>query len=328
MNFTKQYHVVLSVTNPIRICINYEDNVMQILKNKYVNKCFGKEIIVEILEIQRLTNPIMQDFKDHAIANINVEFTAKYIVMGKDDLIANMKIQQVKNSTNITLTDGKNTFICRSADKFKELIDRSENLYIPSTIKSINYVRESEPVIVSGFYFYKPMCIRMSAKVIEDIDDSLAKAIIAKITTFNASIADHSKASLVHFTEDNLRYKKLLSHVFGKYFNNDKRFPHETSVIALPQIKTKQDIIAFYNKIQGKTIFIIPQVEPTSEVSIEIIDAQLENVASCVINSLHLIWAKALEMSRTINEFTRVFTTDEIIAEHRDLWKFYERLIV
>ncbi len=332
MNFTREFDITISVRCPLKIIVNYEDNLMSILRQRYEKKCLDECIIDEIISINKYTYPMMQNFVDYAVANININFTAKYIILAKDDIIVNARrISSNENYVFTTFNDDRYDYVTRT-DRYKDIVSRTNLTYIPLNIMRIDYQTNSKPLITSNIFIYKPFIIRISNKTSTSIAKDVMQSMIDKIKTWSDMIDAYMAKIKEIFIIDESRYSQLMKNIFGKYINGDGAFDKitdkKTYIIDLPNINNGDDILKFYSEIQSKTIFLIPQSSPMNGHKIKVIETEINNCAIGEIRSLHLIWARYLSMIKNIYEFAKVFNTDELINDHKDLWKYYGNSIV
>lgn len=329
MEFQRDFNLRLTVNKPLEIAKgDYIHNVLELLKKLYTNKCCNSVVITEIISIKKISFPIIVEITQEAYGNIDICFSAKYIIYAKDNLIINTTIEKIVNSI-MTLKDDVQTYIATYIEKFSSFLIDNKN-YVPFKIDSVIYTNQCYPKICGKIFYYTPVLIKipLTSEVKNDI--KLYDELLNKINQYINNIKV-SQNKILEFcnNEENIKiYNIMIKNIFAKYSESEKYFT-DYEITYFPEIVDKDDLLKFYNSLRGKTVFIKPYTDiNNNRIAIMVINQHFNNTPLATFFALSSLYGKQLEMLNIIINFINVFRTMDIIQTHESLWAFYNKVIV
>lgn len=89
---TKEFETTLNVTNPINFCTNKSGNVLTMLQNAYVGRCYMGAFIQSIVSVDKVSACKMVKTNGSGDAYVDVSFTATIAVFSTWDILVGVRV--------------------------------------------------------------------------------------------------------------------------------------------------------------------------------------------------------------------------------------------
>jgi len=182
----------IDVNDPITLYTDIENNILTILRNMLVGRCFHGCYVRSVNKLIRKSHcEINQDGLLH-LATISVVFEVTALVYNPGDIIVGCTV--IKRHDDLIICKGPhaNIIINTNQEKIKPLMSGIQTgQLIPVRVGQALYNPNGEAISVNGvpFTFMEPDCYRISAEKSSKYDEFIA-IILAQIAEEDARMAD------------------------------------------------------------------------------------------------------------------------------------------
>ena len=157
MNITKIFDITLNIDNINDIFTkDINQKLLSLIKKKYQYKCYLSSYV---LKINKIINRSLLEFNQNDLNcsfNISIQFEAECLVFNKNEVILNMKIQEIVNNNLIlknTTTSEINEIIIALIKNNQDLSIFSKDDIIPIIVGKVKYSLGSDKITINAYPF-------------------------------------------------------------------------------------------------------------------------------------------------------------------------------
>jgi hypothetical protein len=150
MHITKIFDIILNIDNiNILFSNNIEYQILQLIEQKYLNKCYLESFIIKINKI--LNRSLIESNQNDLNCSFTVciQFEAECIIFSKNEVILNMVVQEHVNN-NIIAT--KNNMIAMIKNN-KDINFLKKNSIIPIIVGKAKFTTGSNKITINSYPF-------------------------------------------------------------------------------------------------------------------------------------------------------------------------------
>jgi len=157
MKITKIFDIILNIDNINDIFTkDINQKLLSLIKKKYQYKCYLSSYV---LKINKIINRSLLEFNQNDLNcsfNISIQFEAECLVFNKNEVILNMKIQEIVNNNLIlknTTTSEINEIIIALIKNNQDLSIFSKDDIIPIIVGKVKYSLGSDKITINAYPF-------------------------------------------------------------------------------------------------------------------------------------------------------------------------------
>jgi hypothetical protein len=157
MKITKIFDITLNIDNINDIFTkDINQKLLSLIKKKYQYKCYLSSYV---LKINKIINRSLLEFNQNDLNcsfNISIQFEAECLVFNKNEVILNMKIQEIVNNNLIlknTTTSEINEIIIALIKNNQDLSIFSKDDIIPIIVGKVKYSLGSDKITINAYPF-------------------------------------------------------------------------------------------------------------------------------------------------------------------------------
>lgn len=157
MKITKIFDITLNIDNINDIFTkDINQKLLSLIKKKYQYKCYLSSYV---LQINKIINRSLLEFNQNDLNcsfNISIQFEAECLVFNKNEVILNMKIQEIVNNNLIlknTTTSEINEIIIALIKNNQDLSIFSKDDIIPIIVGKVKYSLGSDKITINAYPF-------------------------------------------------------------------------------------------------------------------------------------------------------------------------------
>ena len=157
MKITKIFDITLNIDNINDIFTkDINQKLLSLIKKKYQYKCYLSSYV---LKINKIINRSLLEFNQNYLNcsfNISIQFEAECLVFNKNEVILNMKIQEIVNNNLIlknTTTSEINEIIIALIKNNQDLSIFSKDDIIPIIVGKVKYSLGSDKITINAYPF-------------------------------------------------------------------------------------------------------------------------------------------------------------------------------
>lgn len=341
MKIIKDFPIAITIEDPIRVAENTDKFVNDYIKQYYEGKCFLGCMIEKVIKIVKKSNLILLENNLQGYANINVIFRAHCTVYTLDEPLV-FKVKVIQPDKILGGDPSKCVFIKRPNDPTKQLNEIIRvNQYLPCTVmKALYNAFNKNPTIQVKPYvlskeseYYKLDAAELNAIVSYD-SKSKGKPtgqLISYLTISN--IIEMITETISYFEKENKdasfkkRYDSIVEAISQKKGLSTSATDYKGAINFYDLIKQHKYKELVGDVKEGQAICYssdINRVLPLIKIEAHpdehtFIKTSLEGLVVSLLSKYYM----HLSMIRSMLE---VFTSDEVMAEHNNLWLFYNKL--
>ncbi|MFM7989399.1 MAG: hypothetical protein ACKPKO_59805, partial [Candidatus Fonsibacter sp.] len=149
---TKIFDIILNIDNiNILFSNNIENNILQLIEQKYLNKCYLESFIIKINKI--LNRSLIESNQNdlNCTFTVCVQFEAECIIFSKNEVILNMYIQENVNN-NIIAKNSNNNIIAMIKNN-KDINFLKKGSIIPIIVGKAKFTTGSTKITINSYPF-------------------------------------------------------------------------------------------------------------------------------------------------------------------------------
>lgn len=310
MIITKIFDIILNIDN-INTIFNKDINltILEIIKAKYVNKCY---LGVFITNINKILNRslIESDQSDlNGVFHVSIQFEAECIIYNTNEVILEMTVQDnINNSLSISNDN------CSAVIKVnKSISDFKKGQKIPIIVGKAKFDTGSDKIRINSYPF------------IPIIDN---KNIYYKISTLTESDKDRLNDKIIKYinNEEDIK-KELLSKKNNKWeYFNELVFPYKNNTSDDIIKKNKMIDLLELNNLENKIILQHNEIEMSKRM-ICTFSNEDKNVNAYLeydnFEMLYPIFKKYYLFIKLVNDLSKIYDTDEKIKLSKNVFDLY-----
>ncbi len=296
------------------ICSDYDKNILQILKNKYENRCFKSVYILEITNIIARSSLHCKNKVLDGTVYLDVTFEVVGIVYDKGDIIHNCKIVQINNNY---IMHAKSQYASLRINNITKVDIFKENDEIPVIVSMARYnIYDNEiPIIaVPLIPLTKKIILYNITEPLTNQNSILEEFDIDNLKTSIKAVEKHKQNKKIYeFFKDLLYPLKKVEKIYGTQ--------KEISIDNLLNIQENDTYYTGYRYLDNNTYSQI------DENDVEKIKKDYEETAIVNISKKEFILNTLHEYMRDLNiftEFLETYDTIEKINSKTIIWKLYK----
>lgn len=311
MRINKVFDIILNITDINHIFVKkFDDKLIELLSEKYLNRCFMSSYIVKINKIiNRSLLELNQNDLDCSF-NISVQFEAECLIYNKNEIILDMEIQEIVNNNIITKKDNILALIKNNQDL--SVFKKGDK--IPITVGKVKYSLGSDKISINSYPFI-PILNNIKYYKVNKLDSS-------EIDLLNDEILNSIKE------EENIKLNILKNKNNNWNYFKELIYPYKKN-IELKDIKNKVDLLELVKNLDKYENQII-EVNDKYDISDRIVILHKENeVNNYVKNNMYLIIYDVLKKYylnlKLINDLSNIYNTEKLIKENQTIFNIYTK---
>lgn len=311
MRINKVFDIILNITDINHIFVKkFDDKLIELLSEKYLNRCFMSSYIVKINKIiNRSLLELNQNDLDCSF-NISVQFEAECLIYNKNEIILDMEIQEIVNNNIITKKDNILALIKNNQDL--SIFKKGDK--IPITVGKVKYSLGSDKISINSYPFI-PILNNIKYYKVNKLDSS-------EIDLLNDEILNSIKE------EENVKLNILKNKNNNWNYFKELIYPYKKN-IELKDIKNKVDLLELVTNLDKYENQII-EVNDKYDISDRIVILHKENeVNNYIKNNMYLIIYDVLKKYylnlKLINDLSNIYNTEKLIKENQTIFNIYTK---
>lgn len=309
----------LEFTNSSAMSTDIDSVIMDMLRERYKNRCYAASYILDILEIIRKSDLICSKTQQNSSFVASVMFRAKVLIVKQYDIIHNCVVKKIDNRGN---------FICQN---------KYASIYIKPHL-ALQKIKRGQTIVALAvkiaYDIYKPEISIVAYPFIPVVNKALNTIYKTTVCT-DTPLYD---AKLIEFRES---VKKLKTHdqKVVEFFHellypfkertkyNSLQKKHKLSTVQEPKFTSGQDIyMSIHNTIPNESYQIIKyNIDPQN--SLESKQIQEFDGSLVISESYDLIISTFvqyyIEHNNNVSNLASTYNTMDIIKKNNVLWDIY-----
>lgn len=309
MIITRHIETVLDITNPIEIYSDPDNNILNILRDKYEGKCYSNCFILKVKKIIKRSECIIQQNTDTCNGSVACIFEVDAIIYRNDEVISGCLVKN-KDKQGLIIASSQYASIClNSQDIFNAV---RNDLIIPVRVGKARYNILSDKISVNAvpyvpnnsYIYYYIGNYNHEAAQFNDI--------ITKIGEEEAKMAEIKKK--------NIKGWSFFSTILYPY--KDKQ-TIKSKTVSVKDMALRKNAEGYYcrdPKIHMSENLVTVQTGVPNADNVTIVK---ELDAAAII--LHMLY-DYFDGMRIIREFVEIYNTENLMHLHKPLWAIYNKL--
>lgn len=340
MRILKDFPIAITVEDPIQVAENTEKYVTDYIKRYYEGKCFLGCMINKLVKIVKKSNMILLENNLQGHANINVIFRAECDIYAIDEPMM-FKVKVIKPDIILGGDITKSIFIKRPNDATKQLNDIVKlDQYLPVVVLQTLYnTFNKKPTIQTRLYIPPKESEYYDVDIMQFKNIDFKKLTTADSKRLNSFISITNIIELIDgvrafFDDQNKnadfksRYDNIVELLSQKKGLSTDAKAYKGAVDFYEAIKTK-NYAGIFNETHNVVCYsgdinhVLPLINVVKPADILTEKRIIKVTPEGLITSLLSKYYTHITMIKAMLE---VFTNDEIIRGHNNIWLFYNKL--
>jgi hypothetical protein len=324
MYYTIDLYDTIEVDDPISFCKNKEENVLELIKAKFVDRNFNGHHIIDIIRIKRLSRCSIIPSNLSVKGRIHVHFTV--LINSIDQYVANMKVHVTEPRVTCASEDKKIIAGLIQNDAHK-IIQRGQ--YIPIKVDQSSYDPFKKSITVSGSLLHCDTTFTVY-KTNGALTKEHAKDLMYKVNELKKELDLRNQA-----VSESIMFFELLFYSFRTNKKDivevkSKEYPWKGP----PQIRNVANTVNLLEKIKEASeadsgiditgYWCRPLELYRSSPLVVYATSPPKDDAGIVEQPPHVVIAELLQsmiIIKTIRELSEHFDTKEKFVSHKNIWK-------
>ncbi len=311
MKINKVFDIILNITDITHIFVKkIDDKLIELLSEKYLNKCFMSSYI---LKINKIINRSLLEANQNDLEcsfNISIQFEAECLIFNQNEIILDMEIQEIVNNNIITKKDNILALIKNNQD----LTNFKKGDKIPITVGKVKYSVGSDKISINSYPFI-PITTNIKYYKLSKLDDSELDLLNEEILNI-IQLEENIKSTILKTKNNNWNYFKELIYPYKKN-------------IELKNIKNTIDLLELVNNLEKYENQII-EINDKYNISDRTVILHKENEVNNYIKSnMYLIIYDILKKYylnlKLINDLSTIYNTEKLIKENLTIFNIYSK---
>ena len=306
MRITKIFDIILNIDNiNIIFSNNIEDQIFNLIEQKYLNKCYLESYIIKINKI--LNRSLLESNQNNLNCDfiVYIQFEAECIIYNQNEVILDMEIQDNINNNIITKKDNIIAMIKNNSDM--SIFKKGDK--IPIIVGKAKFTTGSNKISINSYPF-----IPITNKNI----------IYYKINEITENDKLQLQESIINYIEIEENKKlEILKNKNNKWnYFNDLLYPYKNNKNK-DIIKTEKCIDLLSFNYSNSIIYINDNIN----LSERLVCIQKNNITNYLEEKSILILYNLLKKYylnlKLINDLSTQYNTDELIKKKSDIFELY-----
>lgn len=309
VRFVKKIQVGVDIKDPIGVATD-ENNLLEILRNRFEGKCYNKCFIEKITKIVRMGECVIEQTGHPTLGTIPVIFLAEVIEYGAGEIINNCVVQQVNNEMIVCSTNTAAILI-----KFHPMFKSIRTGQIISVrVGRAQYRINTEKISVSAVPFVPGTGCGVYKITEGDFITESVKKMLEEIAAEEKRLAAMAKNDTKLYES----FKKLL------YARDTDAMPKGCTVIDLKKIVSRG-----VEKYVGK--FITRHFLQDLSLYKAVIMNEADDLPGGVYQHVEIdavmfeILNDYYSYIKTLGDYIEIYSSPKILEDHKNLWLIYKK---
>ena len=305
MQITKIFDIILNIDNiNIIFSNNIESQILNLIQQKYLNKCYLESYIIKINKI--LNRSLIESNQNNLNCDfiVYIQFEAECIIYSQNEVILNMEIHENINNNIIA----KNNYIVAMIKNNKDISFLKKGSKIPIIVGKAKFTTGSNKITINSYPF------------IPIINQSVIYYKINKITYDEKNQLNDNIIIYINVEEE--RKKKILEikNNNWNYFNN-LLYPYKNNK-SDENIKKDKTIELLSYKYEDSIIYFNQEIN-LSEKLISINNDAKNYLEDSSFNILYNLFKKYYLYLKLVNDLSEEYNSKELIDKNMNLFELY-----
>ena len=305
MQITKIFDIILNIDNiNIIFSNNIESQILNLIEQKYLNKCYLESYIIKINKI--LNRSLIESNQNNLNCDfiVYIQFEAECIIYSQNEVILNMEIHENINNNIIA----KNNYIVAMIKNNKDISFLKKGSKIPIIVGKAKFTTGSNKITINSYPF------------IPIINQSVIYYKINKITDDEKNQLNDNIIIYINVEEE--RKKKILEikNNNWNYFNN-LLYPYKNNK-SDENIKKDKTIELLSYKYEDSIIYFNQEIN-LSEKLISINNDAKNYLEDRSFNILYNLFKKYYLYLKLVNDLSEEYNSKELIDKNMNLFELY-----
>lgn len=305
MQITKIFDIILNIDNiNIIFSNNIESQILNLIEQKYLNKCYLESYIIKINKI--LNRSLIESNQNNLNCDfiVYIQFEAECIIYSQNEVILNMEIHENINNNIIA----KNNYIVAMIKNNKDISFLKKGSKIPIIVGKAKFTTGSNKITINSYPF------------IPIINQSVIYYKINKITDDEKNQLNDNIIIYINVEEE--RKKKILEikNNNWNYFNN-LLYPYKNNK-SDENIKKDKTIELLSYKYEDSIIYFNQEIN-LSEKLISINNDAKNYLEDSSFNILYNLFKKYYLYLKLVNDLSEEYNSKELIDKNMNLFELY-----
>jgi hypothetical protein len=304
MQITKIFDIILNIDNiNILFSNNIESYILQLIEQKYLNKCYIESYIIKINKI--LNRSLIESNQNDLNCSFSVciQFEADCIIFSKNEVILNMVVQENINNNIIA----KNDFIISMIKNNKDIDFLKKGSIIPIIVGKSKFTTGSNKITINSYPFI-PIHHHIVYYKIKNITDNDKLQLQDSIINY-INIEENRKTTIINEKNNTWDYFNELIYPYKNNISNN--VIKKNTPIDLLSFNYENSIIYFNNEINLSEHLIC--INNKSETYIE----------DSTFNILYNLFKKYYLHIKLLNDLSTEYNSVDIINKNKEIFELY-----
>lgn len=301
----------IDVSDPCAFALNKKTKLLNILTEKFENKCYKKCLIIKVLDI--MNDPVIRICQNNldAYGSLDVQFKVRALVYEKYDVIHGCKVTK-KTPTNVLICETKNlALMVISNNRFTSI---REGQYISVSVNNTKYSIGTSKISVEAVPYLPKKKITLYYISEPIVDYTIYSEFLKQIKNELDEINKLDK-NAVNF------FKQMMFPGFKE--PGGKKKQKLVDMVVEGKVLPIEEYVGFDTRNHVSDGFV--NIFKLSEVNIGAFKSKfsqcdiIENVPSDIVfKKLLMMYIDSL---KSIRELCAIYNSDELVKSHQNLWK-------
>jgi hypothetical protein len=305
MQITKIFDIILNIDNiNIIFSNNIESQILNLIEQKYLNKCYLESYIIKINKI--LNRSLIESNQNNLNCDfiVYIQFEAECIIYSQNEVILNMEIHENINNNIIA----KNNYIVAMIKNNKDISFLKKGSKIPIIVGKAKFTTGSNKITINSYPF------------IPIINQSVIYYKINKITDDEKNQLNDSIIIYINIEEERKNKILEIKNNNWNYFNN-LLYPYKNNK-SDENIKKDKTIELLSYKYEDSIIYFNQEIN-LSEKLISINNDAKNYLEDSSFNILYNLFKKYYLYLKLVNDLSEEYNSKELIDKNINLFELY-----
>jgi hypothetical protein len=305
MQITKIFDIILNIDNiNIIFSNNIESQILNLIEQKYLNKCYLESYIIKINKI--LNRSLIESNQNNLNCDfiVYIQFEAECIIYSQNEVILNMEIHENINNNIIA----KNNYIVAMIKNNKDISFLKKGSKIPIIVGKAKFTTGSNKITINSYPF------------IPIINQSVIYYKINKITDDEKNQLNDSIIIYINIEEERKKNILEIKNNNWNYFNN-LLYPYKNNK-SDENIKKDKTIELLSYKYEDSIIYFNQEIN-LSEKLISINNDAKNYLEDSSFNILYNLFKKYYLYLKLVNDLSEEYNSKELIDKNMNLFELY-----
>jgi hypothetical protein len=305
MQITKIFDIILNIDNiNIIFSNNIESQILNLIEQKYLNKCYLESYIIKINKI--LNRSLIESNQNNLNCDfiVYIQFEAECIIYSQNEVILNMEIHENINNNIIA----KNNYIVAMIKNNKDISFLKKGSKIPIIVGKAKFTTGSNKITINSYPF------------IPIINQSVIYYKINKITDDEKNQLNDSIIIYINIEEERKNKILEIKNNNWNYFNN-LLYPYKNNK-SDENIKKDKTIELLSYKYEDSIIYFNQEIN-LSEKLISINNDAKNYLEDSSFNILYNLFKKYYLYLKLVNDLSEEYNSKELIDKNMNLFELY-----